>query len=58
MPSRSGAVHSGIEALLDDRGADVVAARVVAVVDREERPASGHGAADSDRGGISRMVAR
>ena len=32
-----------IEALLDDRCPDVVAARIVAVVDGEDRPASGHG---------------
>ena len=41
MPSSSGAVQSGVEALLDDGGPDVVAARVVAVVDGEDRPASG-----------------
>ena len=33
----------GVEAFLDDRGPDVLAARVVAVVDGEERPAGGDG---------------
>ena len=51
MPSSSGRRAQRVEALLDDGGADVLAARVVAVVDREERPAGG------DRGGRERPLA-
>ena len=41
-------MQSGVEALLDHGGADALAARVVAVVDREQRPAR------RDRGGRER----
>ena len=41
VEERGGA--QGVEAFLHDRRPDVVAPRVVAVVDREDRPASGHG---------------
>ena len=34
-------MQTGVEALLDDGGAEVAGARVVAVADREHRPPSG-----------------
>ena len=42
---RAAARADRVEALLDDRGADVLAARVVAVADGEQRPARGDGGA-------------
>ena len=41
VPSSSGAVHSVSKPFLDHGRPDVLAARVVAVADREERPARG-----------------
>ena len=43
MPSIKRRRAQRVEALLDDGGADVLAARVVAVVDGEQRPAGGDG---------------